>query len=231
MLRSTVTRTVRCSFHQLSSACSSQRDNIFKHGSPAAAVPLLEQYRPRWPQLPMDTPAEKDEFNGILPIPETRTIPASVLRFQMSATFAHGSSLIYEHMSFNPADFKVGLKVSTTYLYSVSTFNNVQFRQCIPWALTFLFHLLQVYLADLNLSKDEEYIMIRMVAKRFNVGRREIRLTTERFPNRIENKRYLIYLLENLVAEAKNLAVIQHQSPVAVALDDSSDAVPEVAPI
>lgn len=81
------------------------------------------------------------------------------------------------------------------------------------------------------MSKDEEYILIRMVAKRFNVGRREIRLTSERFPNRIENKRYLIYLLENLVAEAKNLAVIQHQSLVAVAIDVSSDVVEEVVPI
>lgn len=88
-----------------------------------------------------------------------------------------------------------------------------------------------MYLADLSLTKDEEYILIRMVAKRFNVGRREIRLTSERFPNRIENKRYLIYLLENLVAEAKNLAIIQHQSPVAVAIDVDSDVVAETPPI
>lgn len=115
MFRSTVTRTGRYSLRQLSSACSSQRENILKHGNPAAAVPLLEQYRPRWPQLPIEKPAEKDEFIGILPIPETRTIPASVLRFQMSATFAHGTSIIYEHMSFNPADFKVGLKVSRSF--------------------------------------------------------------------------------------------------------------------
>ena len=70
---------------------------------------------------------------------------------------------------------------------------------------------MQVYLDDLALTKPEEYILIRMVAKRYNTGRREIRLTTERFPNRIENKRYLIYLLENLVAEAKKLAVIQQE--------------------
>lgn len=69
----------------------------------------------------------------------------------------------------------------------------------------------QVFLADLALTKEEEYILIRMLAKRFNSGNREIRLTSERFPNRIENKRYLIYLLENLVAEAKKLAVIQRE--------------------
>ena len=50
-----------------------------------------------------------------------------------------------------------------------------------------------------------------MLAKRFNVGNREITLVSERFPNRIENKRYLSYLIENLVREAKNLAIIQRE--------------------
>ena len=50
-----------------------------------------------------------------------------------------------------------------------------------------------------------------MLAKRFNVGNREITLISERFPNRIENKRYLSYLIENLVREAKNLAIIQRE--------------------
>ena len=61
------------------------------------------------------------------------------------------------------------------------------------------------------MAKNEEYILIRMLAKRFNIGNREIRLVSERFPNRIENKRYLVYLLENLVREAKNLAIIQQE--------------------
>lgn len=68
---------------------------------------------------------------------------------------------------------------------------------------------MQVYISDLALTKEEEYILIRMLVKRYNTGRREIKLTSERFPNRIENKRYLVYLLENLVAEAKKLAIIQ----------------------
>lgn len=50
-----------------------------------------------------------------------------------------------------------------------------------------------------------------MLAKRFNIGRRDIKLISERFPNRIENRRYLVYLLENLVREAKKLAVIQKE--------------------
>ena len=44
-----------------------------------------------------------------------------------------------------------------------------------------------------------------MVGKRYNVGKRELKLTAERFPNRIENKRYLILLLESLISETKQL--------------------------
>ena len=44
-----------------------------------------------------------------------------------------------------------------------------------------------------------------MVGTRYNVGKKEIKLTCERFPNRIENKRYLVLLLENLVSECKRL--------------------------
>jgi hypothetical protein len=48
-----------------------------------------------------------------------------------------------------------------------------------------------------------------MVGSRYNVGKREIKLTADRFPNRIENKRYLSVILEKLVAEAKTLYVQQ----------------------
>lgn len=44
-----------------------------------------------------------------------------------------------------------------------------------------------------------------MVGKRFRSGRREVRLITSKFTNRIENKRYLIYLLETLIAETKKI--------------------------
>jgi len=57
----------------------------------------------------------------------------------------------------------------------------------------------------LGLTKDEEAIFLEMVGKRYNQGRKEVKLTADRFPNRIENKRYLIVLLENLVTEAKVL--------------------------
>ena len=55
------------------------------------------------------------------------------------------------------------------------------------------------------MSDEERRIFIEMVGKRYNVGRREVKLTAERFPNRIENKRYLILLLESLILESKKL--------------------------
>lgn len=61
------------------------------------------------------------------------------------------------------------------------------------------------------MTEDERHIFIRMMGLRYNTGKKEVKLTAERFPNRIENKRYLTYLLECLVTEAKKLAVIQRQ--------------------
>jgi hypothetical protein len=44
-----------------------------------------------------------------------------------------------------------------------------------------------------------------MVGKRCNIGNRQLKLTCERFPNRSENKKYIIHELEMLIAEAKRL--------------------------
>ena len=60
-------------------------------------------------------------------------------------------------------------------------------------------------LSDLKLTKEEELVFIEMVGPRFNRGKHEIKLTCDRFPNRIENKRFLVYQLEKLLAEAKLL--------------------------
>lgn len=46
-------------------------------------------------------------------------------------------------------------------------------------------------------------IPIHIVHNRYNTGRQELTLTTQRFLSRAHNKQYLVYLLENLVAEAK----------------------------
>ena len=60
---------------------------------------------------------------------------------------------------------------------------------------------------ELDLNDIEKSIFIRMMGPRFNSGKREIKLTGNKFPNRIENKRYLIVLLENLLKEVKRLAL------------------------
>ena len=65
-----------------------------------------------------------------------------------------------------------------------------------------------VKIADLGLNEEEVKIFLRMVGPRHNHGRQEVKLTCKRFPNRIENKRFLVLTLENLVAEAKNLSAM-----------------------
>ena len=45
-----------------------------------------------------------------------------------------------------------------------------------------------------------------MVGPRYNTGKKEVRLTSDRFSNRVENKKYLTNLLEKLIAESKLLA-------------------------
>ena len=67
----------------------------------------------------------------------------------------------------------------------------------------------QVDLNDLPLNEDERLVFLRMVGPRYNTGRNEVRLTSQKFPNRIENKRYLTLLLEQLLSEAKRLNSIK----------------------
>ncbi len=64
---------------------------------------------------------------------------------------------------------------------------------------------LQVKVDNIGLNAVELAIFLRMVGPRFNCGRRELRLISSRFQNRIENKKYLIMLLENLISESKRL--------------------------
>jgi hypothetical protein len=87
---------------------ASSLKSINSHNSAAAAAPLLEHFRSRWPQstIPKIAPGSSS-----LKIPKQRAIPSSALRFSFSATFGHGSSIYYSHLNYHPADFKVALKV------------------------------------------------------------------------------------------------------------------------
>lgn len=73
---------------------------------------------------------------------------------------------------------------------------------------------LLVKLEHMNLTKEQTYILIRMVGPRFNPGKKSIRLVCDQFQNRIENKRYLIVLLESLLAETRRLSSIEELGPV-----------------
>lgn len=71
---------------------------------------------------------------------------------------------------------------------------------------------LYVSIDDLKLSPREAAIFIEMIGSRYNQGKREVRLISNRFPNRIENKRYLTYLLENLLNEARRINALSDQN-------------------
>lgn len=62
---------------------------------------------------------------------------------------------------------------------------------------------------DLPLDDAEKAIFVRMVGKRLKVGNGELKLTADKFPNRMENRKYLIFLLENLIAESKRLNALK----------------------
>mmetsp|Transcript_36235 Transcript_36235/g.47788 ORF Transcript_36235/g.47788 Transcript_36235/m.47788 type:complete len:195 (+) Transcript_36235:1-585(+) len=62
---------------------------------------------------------------------------------------------------------------------------------------------MQVSAKDLNLSDVALDNLKEMVGPRFNEEKQELKLVCNRFYNRIENKRYLVYLLENLLLEAR----------------------------
>ena len=57
----------------------------------------------------------------------------------------------------------------------------------------------------MNLNDSERRIFVRMVGPRYQQGAHEVKLVCDRFPNRLENKKYLIYLLENLLLETRRL--------------------------
>lgn len=44
-----------------------------------------------------------------------------------------------------------------------------------------------------------------MVGPRYDGAKQEVRIVCKRFPNRIENKRFSVLLLERLLAEARRL--------------------------
>ncbi|CAM9653765.1 unnamed protein product [Pylaiella littoralis] len=64
---------------------------------------------------------------------------------------------------------------------------------------------LTVPVPELGLSASEEERLIQIVGPRYRENRQVLRLVSDRFPNRIDNKRYLVHLLENILVEARNV--------------------------
>lgn len=68
---------------------------------------------------------------------------------------------------------------------------------------------LDVALRDLGLTPEQEKVFIAMVGPRYSPGNKMVRLISDQFANRIENKRYLITVLENLLAESRRIAALK----------------------
>ena len=65
-----------------------------------------------------------------------------------------------------------------------------------------------------------------MVGSRFNPGKREVRITCDRFPNRIENKKYAIIQLERLIVESKRIFQLQLEERKQLRGDKNKNTVP-----
>lgn len=160
--------------HLLSTVTAAVNNGLV--AKPPASAPLVENFRTSWPEAkPSTVSVSSESVQEKLP---PRTVSDDDLRFEMSATYDPGSSLFYDHMKMNPADFKVVLKVS---------------------------------LPDLNLTPNQRKVFIEMLGPRYCVGSQEIKLTAARFGNRVENKRYLIFLLENLLRECRKITAMAEQ--------------------
>ncbi len=67
--------------------------------------------------------------------------------------------------------------------------------------------ILKVYGRDLPLTTElEKQIFAQVVGRRYNAERDELKLTSDQFASRIENKRHLCSMLDRIVLGAKRLA-------------------------
>lgn len=101
----------------------------------------------------------------------------------------------------------------------------------LPGSLIFYPHLninptdlkvkLYVNIDDLSLNDVEMKVFLRMTGNRVNINKRELKLVCDTFPDRTENKRYLVYLLESILSESRKLAK-EYSDSVEYALDDEA---------
>ena len=65
---------------------------------------------------------------------------------------------------------------------------------------------LKVHMDDIPLTQVERDIVKQIVGNRVNEERGELRLASDQFGSRIENKRHLVSMLDRIVLSAKRLA-------------------------
>jgi hypothetical protein len=65
---------------------------------------------------------------------------------------------------------------------------------------------LKVNMNDIQLTQVERDIVVQIVGNRVNDVRNELRLASNQFGSRIENKRHLVSILDRIVLGAKRLA-------------------------
>lgn len=56
------------------------------------------------------------------------------------------------------------------------------------------------------LTSEEKKVLVGLLGPRLNTGNLRFKLTSEMFTNRVENCKYIMLLLENLLVEARNIA-------------------------
>jgi len=171
---------------------------------------LIQNARSRWPAT---APAAVE---AALP---PRTVPDAALSFKLTSSFDHGTgirpsrtlSLVRRS---NPSP-------NQTHTYShTHTHTHLLHRPGIYFP-----HMkmnpadfkvaLMVCVDDLGLSDSQLPMFLHMVGQRYNVGNRTVKLTSDRFPNRIENKRYLVVVLENLLRETRRLDEMSDEEKMA----------------
>jgi hypothetical protein len=65
---------------------------------------------------------------------------------------------------------------------------------------------LKVNMSDIQLTQVERDIVVQIVGNRVNEERNELRLASNQFGSRIENKRHLVSMLDRIILSAKRLA-------------------------
>lgn len=97
--------------------------NMQLYNRSEASIPLIQNYSPRWPQIPISSDIDS--------VVTEQTIPEDAIRLKMTNIFDQGTATYYRHLKQNPADFKVTLWVRFISLYYIVALNHKYFYRRI----------------------------------------------------------------------------------------------------